>query len=293
MQEAAASPDKYYLSDQSFSIQHLHRREPYSMEAAHFHPFYEIYYLLRGERIYFINDKVYSVSKGDLIILNPYDMHRTDGPNGDSQGFERILVNFTHEFMQPVAEGKLRLLPFTQDAHLIRFPLKEQPVIEGLLWGLLGECRQRQAGHEQGVQALLLLLLIRIQRAVLQTNDRVEHSVHPMHQKISEIASYLSAECHQRPTLEQVAQRFFISPSHLSRVFKSITGLNFRDYMLLLRMKEAQRMLRETNKKVQLISEECGFVNIAHFNKAFKKIVGVSPLQYRKLSNGKGRGRNG
>ncbi|MGG1311441.1 MULTISPECIES: helix-turn-helix transcriptional regulator [Cohnella] len=284
MPGADVTSPKYHILERSFTIQYLHKNGSYSMNRAHFHPFYEIYYLLKGERVYFINGSVYTVNKGDLIVINPHDLHRTDNSNADSNGFERILINFTHDFIMPNLDGELPLLPFKGDSHLIRFPLKEQASIENMLWELMAECKEQQAGHAAVVRALLVKLLIRIYRFQLQALEEPSRSPNPMHRKISEIASYLAVHFHEKPTLDQVAKQFFISPSHLSRVFKSVTGFYFREYLLLLRIREAQKQLRETHHKVQTIAESCGFENLTHFNKSFKKIIGLSPLQYRKRS---------
>ncbi|MOA03991.1 Bifunctional transcriptional activator/DNA repair enzyme AdaA [compost metagenome] len=87
---------------------------------------------------------------------------------------------------------------------------------------------------------------------------------HPMHQKISEIALYMNRSYEKPITLEQVSKQFYISPSHLSRVFKRLTGFQFREYLQVVRIREAQKLLETTSDPVQLIAES------------------VTPLRYRK-----------
>jgi YesN/AraC family two-component response regulator len=92
-----------------------------------------------------------------------------------------------------------------------------------------------------------------------------------MHHKISEIASYIHSHYQEPLTLNAVAKRFYISPSYLSRVFVKLTGFHFREYVQVVRIREAEKLLRETKLKVQTISERVGFDHIAHFNRIFKK----------------------
>lgn len=253
------------------------------MPAPHYHAAYEIYLLLNGERIYFINDQVFTVRKGDMIIINPHDLHRTFST--DMEEFERILINFTSEFIQPTIEKEdILLLPFSQGSRLVRFPVDEQPAVEQLLWDMLTECRQEKEGTDTYLRSLLAQLLVKIYRINLQATQEPTGSVHPMHQKISEIASYLNRNYSQNVTLAQVAKQFYISPSYLSRSFNKVTGFHLHEFVQIIRVREAQRLLRETRDKVLCIAETVGFEHISHFNKTFKKITGMSPLQYRKRS---------
>ena len=84
-------------------------------------------------------------------------------------------------------------------------------------------------------------------------------------------------------TLSQISEKFFISASHLSHVFKRETGLSPIQYMMQRRIGEAQSLLVETSLTIQEIDERLGFTDSAHFSKMFKKCVGVTPKEYRKL----------
>ena len=89
-------------------------------------------------------------------------------------------------------------------------------------------------------------------------------------------------ENYQKPlTLPEVAGMFRISPHYLSRLFKQTTGFSFSDYLNLLRVKEAQRLLRESEESITDIAWLAGFSNFSHFGKMFKRTVQVSPRVYR------------
>jgi YesN/AraC family two-component response regulator len=88
-------------------------------------------------------------------------------------------------------------------------------------------------------------------------------------------------------TLPALSDHFYISTSHLSRLFKEVSGFTFTEYMNIVRIKEAQKLLRETNFKVADIAETVGFGNIAHFGRVFKENTNITPLQYRSLNKKK------
>lgn len=98
-----------------FAIEQALRTVPFSMSADHVHQAHEIYYLLAGERYYYINQRVYALQKGDLIWISKHDFHRTS--NKGSGSHERILINFDEEFaaspmtVSPSSDQNQPLLP--------------------------------------------------------------------------------------------------------------------------------------------------------------------------------------
>ncbi|MDF2723417.1 MAG: AraC family transcriptional regulator [Paenibacillus sp.] len=269
---------KYEISNAEFSIQRMKRTGYSKMPRPHAHEFYELYYLLSGERVYFMNGNVYLVQKGDLIIVNPDNLHST--ASSEVPEFERVLIHFRGTFLAEEVARSPNLLTDSRPSGLIRFSIKEQARVERLLNQMLTECEERQIDYETYVRASLLELLVCIRRAE-QAQRPSRADVHPMHSKISEIAAYIHEHYREALTLESVAKMFFISPSYLSRVFVKLTGFHFREYIQVVRIREAEKRLKSSKDKVQAIAEQVGFDHIAHFNRIFKKMTGFSPLRYR------------
>ena len=82
-------------------------------------------------------------------------------------------------------------------------------------------------------------------------------------------------------SLEQLADALHISASHLSRTFKKATGLSLTDYINQLRITKAKELLRGTDIYIYAISEMVGYHDATYFSSMFKKLVGVSPSEYR------------
>ncbi|MCY9670185.1 response regulator [Paenibacillus alginolyticus] len=83
-------------------------------------------------------------------------------------------------------------------------------------------------------------------------------------------------------SLESVAEVVGVHPVTLSRIFKQQTGMNFVRYIVRRRMRDAQSMLLKTDKKINEISEEIGYVDYRYFRTLFKKEFGLTPSEYRK-----------
>lgn len=82
--------------------------------------------------------------------------------------------------------------------------------------------------------------------------------------------------------LSDLAGAFFYNPSYISSLFKKHIGKTFSSYLKEIRLKEASRLLTETNDTVTEISQNIGYKDYCYFSKLFKGSYGVTPLQYRK-----------
>lgn len=101
---------------------------------------------------------------------------------------------------------------------------------------------------------------------------------------IPAIIEYMNQNINGQLSLNSVAEHFSISPSHLSRLFKEKSGMNFSDYLVRAKLEAAANLLTtEKQLKVSEISEALGYSNVSYFTKLFKETYGVTPTQYRKL----------
>ncbi len=87
------------------------------------------------------------------------------------------------------------------------------------------------------------------------------------------------------PTLEEAAEKASLSPKYLSRKFKQETQQNFSDYKIELKMDLAKKLLHETSLGVAQIAYKVGYENSESFVKMFKKILGLTPTEYRQKQN--------
>ncbi|MEF2243745.1 helix-turn-helix domain-containing protein [Paenibacillus sp. IITD108] len=105
-------------------------------------------------------------------------------------------------------------------------------------------------------------------------------------QLIMEVKAYIESDfANPALSLDYLSDKFGMSGKYLSRVFKEEFGLKFVDFLIDLRMKEAQTLLAETTIPIQEIAEKLGYSSPISFARTFKKIVGMPPIDYRKEKN--------
>ncbi|WP_309119142.1 AraC family transcriptional regulator [Paenibacillus sp.] len=99
------------------------------------------------------------------------------------------------------------------------------------------------------------------------------------------ILGYIRVHYHEPFTLRQLAERFHMSASHLSRSFKRHLGYSFMDYVHLLRTNNAASLLSATTMSVTDIAVSVGFDSLRTFSRVFREIYGQTPSEYRKASH--------
>ena len=101
------------------------------------------------------------------------------------------------------------------------------------------------------------------------------------HASVYRAIDYMEEKFHESLTLGEVARRAFLSPAYFSHVFRETTSTCFAHYLQQIRIREAKRLLRQTDRTVTSVAFDSGFNNLSHFNRVFRKLEGISPTQYR------------
>ncbi|SLL31999.1 response regulator containing a CheY-like receiver domain and an HTH DNA-binding domain [Mycobacteroides abscessus subsp. abscessus] len=114
-------------------------------------------------------------------------------------------------------------------------------------------------------------------RRIKRQNTRKSRNV------IHEIEKYVTANYHREIKLQEISEHFYISREYISRKFKQEYQINISEYLVAIRIKKAQELLRSSNLKVYDIANMIGYQDDKYFRKVFKKIVGVSPNEFREM----------
>lgn len=101
--------------------------------------------------------------------------------------------------------------------------------------------------------------------------------------QVANIRKFIDANYYLPLTLETLSKQFFINKTYLSEIFKKQYGVNIKDYVCSVRITEAKKMLRFTNKTTEEIAEAIGVNGAAYFSRMFKRVEGISPKEYRSM----------
>ena len=250
------------------------RTEP--QQLMHHHRSYEIYYLVSGQREYFIGDRIFTVSAGDLVLIPPQVMHRTEGEGG-----LRFLVHFTDTFLQRFFTASVLTPLLSSLPSVFRADTKEQERIQSILNTMLAEynrsVQEQTPANDLLISGYIYHILFAMAHA---TNNYTFQS--KSDDRTSQIIQYINENYNHITDIEQIAEHFFISKYHLCRYFRKNLGISLVTYLNTIKIREACSMISNGCTNMTEVAILCGFNSSSYFCKVFKKEKGISPTEFRK-----------
>ena len=242
----------------------------------HCHNHFEIYFITKGNCCYFIENKVYHLIPGDIILIPEGIMHNTEYQNNV---YTRKLISCSEYF---IPESIKPLLPSL--LYLYRNPEIIESV-EQIFSRVEEEYAHKDSLSEDIFKCythMLFFLLVRHPNQYIPQQEEKHY--------IDDAIRYLQNNYTQQISLQDVSGRYFVSPEHFSRVFKQKTGFNVSEYLNILRLQKAENLLKQlTAAPITEIAEDCGFNDSNYFCVKFKKLYGMPPKKFQTLHKNAGK----
>lgn len=243
-------------------------------EALHFHQELELLYLMEGELNVTQDGRTFVMQKDDVLVINCNNAHALKG-NGELSLLQiHICSTLLHEISP---EGLLFYCDSAADTY---HPYGEvRRVMRQLLLSYVGPRKKTPALRYSYIYALLDLLVEQFQRPLSQSK-----AVRPSRdeERLQAIVSYVSQNFREQISLGKLAEQMYLSTSSLSRLFKRSMGCYFADFVNRVRLNHAVQELVGSEKTVTRVAADCGFTNLAAFNKQFQSVYHTSPTAYRR-----------
>ena len=248
----------------------------------HRHDAYEIYLFICGNTNMYLEHSCYHLERGDLLVINPSEMHRSVCLN--DQIYERIGINLKKSVFDRLSSTQTNLLscfhshPLGQK-NLIHLSEEQMKHFIRLADNLCQLLNSSQYGDDILVNSYLSQVLVFINTLYKSSNHTADNI---MPKLIHNTMIYIEEHLTEEISLEQLSKNFYLNGTYISRQFKKHTGLSIRSYILAQRIALAKALLSEGKN----VSEACylsGFYDYANFIRSFSKSVGISPGQYKRL----------
>lgn len=239
-------------------------------DPSHYHSYFELQYILKGERNIILKNDIYKIREGDFVIYAPYTMH--NAYETKKMQCSRIILYFSPQII--TSDEARNLL---ENSSGVYQPASESSnIIHKMLNEIISDQANSGTLHSDYVATLLNCMLMIILRQVPMC-ERPEKQL-----RISKVMKYIRQHYQEDITLEDLSERFFVSTFYLCREFKRFTNSTIMQYINNVRIMNAEIMLLNTEKKITEIAIETGFSGNTHFYRVFKSYSGMSPSEYRK-----------
>ncbi len=262
-------------SVQSLGIYVNRRIGKSSMLEMHDHSYFEIFFLEKGEREYFIGDRFYKVKGAEIVVIPPSVLHRTVGGVA-----HRTLLHIDEAYLSRYfSPAIVKSLSCLEGVSVLHTAGEDVARLSGLFQSLL-VCYDRQIA-QGGQEALLAGYTFEI-LFLLSDKARIEEAAEHAPRRMEEIVRYIHENYATIRNIGQLADEFFISKYHLCHLFTKHLGLSIVSYMNMIRVRAACRALDAGERNITTLALSCGFNSSAYFCKVFKEQMRQTPLEYQK-----------
>ncbi|QGQ98413.1 AraC family transcriptional regulator [Paenibacillus psychroresistens] len=271
----------YYYQDfmeQEFPFKLAFPNEQSLNQQLHAHEHFQICFLMRGVCLHHVENQVYLMTKGDMLAIPPFVPHRFE-PYQEEK-VELVQIDF-----MPIVVDQDEISLETQFFPKINISAINQDLVEQLITSMKREHAQKESGYQLLIKADLIRLLI----TIFRESNKEAHSVsaqEPQSRRLfNETVRYIEIHYADNLQLEIMAQKAAMSTTYFSYMFKVLKGQPFVQFVNEVRIRKALDLLRLTEMSIQEIGYVTGFNTASHFNRMFKKRIGLSPSKYRQQTS--------
>ena len=262
----------------------------------HSHQEYEIYFFHSGDCKYLINNRIYELQPGDIILLDGMTLHKPNPGTGST--YTRSMLHFSptwlHELLVTLGIPNL-LDPFKKlNNCLLRTGYDESgQIVDGMMKEIAASLNlidldfqrndKKNELLEAEVKLELIQLLLRIYKMSQKELSQITSKKSEKEAHAESIASWINEHYMEKVSLERISGELNLSKYYASHVFKEVTGFTVMEYVMGCRLNQVKYLLEmEPNLTLTEISQSVGFESVAHFSRYFKEKMGKTPSQYRK-----------
>ena len=247
------------------------------------HDYAELAFVLSGEGKYRLDDKIYPVQEGDLVVINPGVRHQAIFcPEAEVPateffvGFSDIRITGCQANFMPCPEGK----------HILHTEGELRQRLMKLCASMEAENAVRRQGRYFMLKSYLIQILLLVIREQCEPMERPKGCDFESANKkyvVEQILNYVEEHYSEKISLDQIAENMYLSPFYVSRIFKSETGNAPIRHLINIRLEKAKELLEGGYQgSIQEVAAQVGYDDAYHFSKLFKKRFGISPSQVRR-----------
>ena len=248
------------------------------------HDCFELLFLESGTRKVTVSNRTYVLSPGELIFIRPNEIHYFE--KEERQNGKLYIIHF---YPQALCSGELSPA-FLEDLYAVskrHFRLTEQ--VPPYVFRSFVEIARSIHGDSNLKELILRAYTLNLVAWILEEykkNASVQsgEEKNEKDEKTLEILSYISRHYTENLQLAELAEKYYVSYSHLSRQLKKITGKSFNEHLNELRLAKAAFLLASTKLPIEEISDSLGFCRHSYFAEKFSAKYHITPLKFRQSS---------
>lgn len=278
----------------------LHSRDITSGEGgfwdkSHAHQGMEFVYVQQGEGIAMIEQNVIPIKPGTLLYFQPFQMHRMTVYPSEAGGYIRSKILFEPEVFYPLFQHlpllqKFFTMLWKDHLPVQAFDLSGQSEAYDQLFEQFKPNPGLSPEEQQERFSVLLICFLQLLQGSWRHVKTAPVEAPRSLNHVEKAFEWIEIHFREPFDLGTMAESLYLTPQHISRLFRSATGSTISEYVLSRRLREACLFICTTELPIQEIAMHIGIPNVSRFCHVFKQRIGLTPLQYR-VANQKGKRR--
>jgi len=256
----------------------LHFISPGNAKCFNIHWHYRVELLLidEGETHVTCDNVKFIARKDDIVIINPRKLHNADaGENGVKYRvimFELSLFSDNtpgnKKYIEPLLQNRIRFFNIVHDVKIRKY-----------IDFITDEFSRESNASSMFIEGYVYCILGILYRNYVN-NKYIYTSVS---EKIKDVIDYIQENFDKPLSTASLADMFSYEESYFCRKFKSEIGISPVEYIRILRIQQAKKLLKTSNENISEIATACGYESSSYFIRCFRKQYDVSPTKFRRL----------
>lgn len=269
---------RYSSFENKFEI--IYRNEePTVVMPPHTHNAIEIYLNMTKLPNIVLGSNVMPLEPNTLLIIPSYCVHQfTQQLN---KKYERYIITISTSWMESIISGneRYKYLTDTKNPIIIQTDETQRTRLISRINEFL-KCERNDTFSELTLFFDILKIVDEFSRVLVPEFPNLEYThITGARKTVKDIIEYIDAHLTENIKLNDIAKHFYLTPNHISRIFKQYTNSQISNYITLQRMTMAKQMFRK-GYSVTEVQQATGYSSYEHFFRTFKKNVGVTPREY-------------
>ncbi len=244
----------------------------------HYHEFCKILLLLTGSGGYSVEGQRYALQPGDIVLIDSQAIHRPEFEPGTL--YERVILYIDPEFLRRSSTSQCDLMQVFRSGHVLRLAEGERKKLFALASQLERELSKEDYGREILCSSLLLRLLVHLGRNLQQEDAAAPSPATAANERVMAILGYLDSHLTEDITIDDLAERFFLSRYHMMHLFRRETGTTIHGYLTERRLGLARELLASGHSATEACFRS-GFRSYCSFTRAYGRRFGTTPTGRR------------
>lgn len=248
----------------------------------HYHDYIELLYSISTNDCVCINEKYHNFTDGDFVIINSEEPHKVLHMGISNYICIKFSPHILYSNNQPLYGFKYAI-PFLSENSNKKFFSKDEIAdtsVPNLICEIMDEWNKQETGYELVIRGNILKVFAEIFRCK-NNSGKIAIPDITLSDTMKQALKYIS-ENYNTASAKLASEACGLSYNHFSRIFKKELRQNFSDYLVFVKLKEAEKFLISTDKSITEIAHCTGFSTSSHFISHFKKYKNITPGQFRK-----------